>query len=163
MWKAMTTVSSMETDGTRDALAEQLREIERGRAAPWISYPPMAWWWPLGFGVWTATYTLSQGLLDVPLTFLSSLLHLAVALLAVWWMRRVRGTYPSGRSPRELNGSFALLFVGAAVVALAVWGAFAWWGPWAGAGVGLVLAWGLVAAYEQQYAAAARRVRERLG
>ena len=153
----------METDGTRDALAEQLREIERGQAAPWVSYPPTVWWWPLGFGVWTATYTLTFALLDGWEKALVQLLHVLVALGAVWWMRRVRGTYPSGRSPRELNGAFALLFAGAGVVALAVWGVYVQVGHWVAAGVGLVLAWALVAAYERAYARAAARVRERLG
>lgn len=153
----------METDGTRDALTEQLRAIERGQAAPWVAHPPMAWWWPLGFGVWTATYTLSQGLLVDGPRLLASLLHLAVALVAVWWMRRVRGTYPRGGSPQELNGSFVLIFGGAVVVALAVLAVHVWQGPWAAAGVGFVLAWALVATYERAYAAASARVRERLG
>lgn len=152
----------METDD-HEALAAQLREIERGQAAPWVTSPPMAWWWPLGFGVWTSTFTLAVGLLDGLVQSLVTLVHLGVALLAVWWMRRVRGTYPSGRAPRELNGAFALLLAGTAVVVLVVWGTHALVGTWVAAGVGLLLAWALVAAYERAYARGSARVRERLG
>ena len=159
-------VSVMETDATRDALAAQLREIERGQAAPWVSYPPdglvvAARRSGCGRRPTPSTLGLLDGAAEVARPGSSTSL---VMLAAVWWMRRVRGTYPSGRSPRELNRPFALLAVGAAVVALAVWGACTR-GRDRGrrAAVGLVLAWALVAAYEQAYAAAAARVRERLG
>jgi hypothetical protein len=162
MWKAIPKLSGMETDDSRDAMVQQLREIEWGQAAPWVSYPPMQWWWAMAFGVWTGTYTLTMGLLDGITQGAVQLLHLLLMLAAVWWMRRVRGTYPTGRSPRELRGSFVLLFGGAVLVALAIWGCYALMGSWVAAGIGVVLAWGLVAAYERTYARASARVRERL-
>jgi hypothetical protein len=158
----MSIVSNMETDESREALAAQLHEIERGQAAPWVSYPPMGWWWPAAFGVWSATYTLTTGLLDGFVGSALQLLHVLVMLCAIWWMRRDRGTYPSGRAPRELRGPFVLVFGGGVLVALVVWGLFAWLGPWVAAVAALVLAWSLVAAYERSYARAATRVRERL-
>ncbi len=152
----------METNGTRDELAEQLREIERGQAAPWISYPPVPRWWAPGFGLWTATYTLTIALADGWVRPVLQLLHLLVMLGLVVWMRRVRGTYPRGRSPRELRGPLVALFAGALVVALAVALVCSLAGAWVGAALGFVLAWALVAAYEKAYARACDRVRERL-
>ena len=156
-------VSIMESNVTREDLARQLHEIERGRAAPWVTAPSMGWWWAPAFGVWTATYTLTLGLLDGVVQSVVQLAHVLVMLAAIWWMRRVRGTYPTGRSPRELHPALGVLVVGALVVALVVWGADALAGTWVAAGVGLVLAWALVAAYEHLYARAAARVRQRLG
>lgn len=163
-------VSNVESNGTREeaqqpreALERQLHEIERGSVAPWIEYPAAPWWWPALFGVWTATYTLSFELGDGATRSLVQLAHLLVVLGAVWWMRRWRGTYPTGRSPRELNGSFVLLFVGAGVISVAIWGSAAMWGLWPAALLGGVLAWGLVVLFERVYSRAAARVRERLG
>jgi hypothetical protein len=162
IWKVIPMLSRMETDDSRRALAAQLHEIDRGQAAPWVICPPMGWWWPAAFGVWSATYTLTTGLLDGFVGSALQLLHVLVMLAAIRWMRRVRGTYPSGRAPRELRGPFALVFGGGVVVALWVWGVFVWLGPWVAALAALVLAWSLVAAYERSYARAAARVRERL-
>lgn len=157
----------MESNGShatsRAALERQLQEDERGRVAPWIEYPQAPWWWPVLFGIWTATYTLSFGLGDGAIASLVKLAHVLAMLGAVWWMRRWRGTYPSGRSPRELNGSLVLLFAGAAAVALATWGGVTQWGLVPAALLGGALAWGLVAVYERVYSRAAARVRERLG
>lgn len=153
----------MESDADRQDLAQQLHAIERGQAAPWLTAPSLGWWWPVMFGVWTATYTLTAGLLDGSVQAVLRLVHVLVILAAVGWMRRVRGTYPRGRSPRELNPAFALLFAGALVVALVIWWVHASIGTGAAAVVGLVLAWALVAVYEQMYARAVVRVRERIG
>jgi hypothetical protein len=156
-------LSNMETDDARAALARQLREIERGEAAPWVYYPPMGWWWPPAFGTWSGTYTLTHSLLDGLTRGVVQLAHVLVMLAAVWWMRRVRGTYPTGRSPRELRAPFALLFGGALLVALVVWGCHTVLGVWPAAAAAALLGWGLVAAYGRSYARAAERVRERLG
>ncbi len=152
----------MENDDSHDALVRQLHEIEWGEAAPWVSYPPMGWWWPPAFGVWAGTYTLTAGLLDGFARSAVYLLHLLVMLAAIWWMRRVRGTYPTGRSPRELKGPLLMLFGGAGLVGLAAWGCYEVLGVWAAASAAALLSWALVAAYERSYDRAAARVRERL-
>lgn len=159
----MRKVSVMESDADRQDLAQQLHEIERGQAVPWLGAPSLGWWWPAMFGLWTATYTLTVGLLDGAVKSLLMLVHVLVMLAAVRWMRRVRGTYPRGRSPRELDPAFAVLLAGALVVTVVVWWVHASVGTWVAAAVGLVLAWALVAAYEQMYARAVVRARERIG
>ena len=152
----------METDGRREAWDQQLREIERGQAAPWVTYPPMGWWWPPAFGVWAATYTLTFGLSDDSTRSSLQLLHVLVMLAVIWWMRRVRGTHPSGGAPRELRGPFVLVVGGGLLVALVVWGTHAWLGQWVAAATAFLLSWAVVAAYGRSYARAADRVRERL-
>ena len=163
MWKVIDNVSSVESDATREDLARQLHEIERGEAAPWLVAPATGWWWPAAFGVWTATYTLTTGLLDGLPQSLLLLVHVLVMLAVVRRMRQVRGTDARGRSPRELVAPFVVLVVGALVVAAVVWGVCLQVGVVPGAVVGLVLAWALVAAYERLHARAVVRVRERLG
>lgn len=153
----------MESNEARDALVQQMHEIERGRVAPWVAPAPMAWWWPWLFGAWAGTYTLTLALLDGALRSLVQLLHVLVMLGAVAWMRRVRGTYPTGRHPRELTFALAVLFVGALVVCLVVLGAFSVVGAWVAAGVAVALTTVLVALYERLYLRAAQRVRERVG
>ena len=158
----MTMVSVMESISDH-SLQEQLREAERGQAAPWISYPPVPWWYAPAFGVWAATYTLTQAVPDTLWRTLLQLVHVVAMLGAVALMRRWRGTYPRGRAPRELRGSFALLVLGALVVVGAVVLVTTTLGTVAAAVAAFLLATLLVSVYERRYAAAAARVRERLG
>lgn len=157
----MPMVSSMESN--HDDLARQMQEIERGRVAPWIASTPLPPWWPWLFGVWSGTYTLTMGLLDGVVQALVQLLHVLVMIGAIGVWRRVRGTYPRGRQPRELTPSLVVLMAGAAAVALLAWGTYAIAGTWAAAAVAAVLATVLVAAYERMFLRAAQRVRDRLG
>jgi hypothetical protein len=68
-------------------------------------------------------------------------LVITVALMVAWDRRR-RGTYPSGRPPREFNETILRLMMGAATAGI---GSFA-----------------VIARYEHEYAAIAARIRDRL-
>ncbi|QNN51595.1 hypothetical protein [Nocardioides mesophilus] len=152
----------MESNGDRDSLREQLREIERGELVSWVVYPPTPVWWTVGFGLWAAAFALVVGLLD---GFVQSLAQLGLILAmfaAIAWDRRRRGTYPSGLPPRDFRRAILTMALGAAAVAGAAWligeQVGTWWAAaTAGVGAGVVVAW-----YEHEYAAIAARLRERL-
>ena len=151
----------MESNENR-ALHEQIREIERGEAAAWVVYPPTPVWYPVGFGLWAATLALAIGLLEgFPQAAAQlGLIALMGALMA--WDRRRRGTYPTGRPPRELHGAILRMVLGAAAVS-----GLAWWvgeqvDVWLAAGVAGIGAWAVVAFYEHEYAVITERLRSRL-
>ena len=152
----------MESDENREAVLQQLHEIERGEAASWVVYPPTPRWWAVGYGLWAATFTLVVGLLDGATQALAQLgLVLAIGLM-VGWDRRRRGTYPSGRPPREFNGAILRMVLGvAAVVGLAGLVGYLL-NVWPAAAVAGIGAYAVVARYEHEYAAIAARIRERL-
>ncbi len=151
----------METDGDRDSAREQLSEVVRGEAASWVVYPPTPVWWPVSFGLWAAASALAVGLLDGAARALAQLVLVLLALLAIAWDRRRRGTYPSGRPPRELNRPILKMVLGALAVAALAWYAGEQVGVgWAAAVAGLG-AFAVVARYEHEYAAVAARIRER--
>ena len=150
----------MESDA--DGLREQLREIERGETAAWVVYPPTPVWWPIGFGLWSGAFALVVGLLDGVPRSLGELGLVLLALAAMAWDRRRRGTHPSGRPPRELRPAIARLVVGAGGVASLCWLIGEQVGTWPAAVVATVASGALVARYEHEYAAVAAAVRERL-
>ncbi len=115
------------------------------------------------FGVWAFAVALNFGYLDGLASALVSLVAVGCMLGLIAWQRRVRGTYPSGRAPREFRTSFIVLFGGALVVSLAAWLVGTAVAPWVGAVVAGLGAGALVAWYERSYARAAARVRARLG
>lgn len=151
----------MATTGDRDSAREQLRELERGETASWVVYPPTPVWWPASFGVWAATFAVAVGLLDgVP----RSLAQLALVLLllpALAWDRRRRGTYPSGRPPRELHAPILRMVVGAVAVAGLAWLTGVQVARWPAAAVAGIGAFVVIRLYEREYAAVAARIRER--
>ncbi len=151
----------MESDSRSEALRTQLHEIERGERASWVVYPPTPAWWPVGFGLWAATLALVIGLLDGALQALAEGALIAVMGLAMGWDRRRRGTYPSGRPPRELYRPILTLVLGAAAVASLAWLVGARLDVWVAAVVAGVGCWGLVAWYEREYAAVAALLRQR--
>ncbi len=152
----------MESDLSRDLLTEQLREADRGAVAPWVSYPPVPWWYAPAYGVWATTYTLSFLVESGAGRSALQGLHVLVMIGAIALVRRWRGTYPRGRAPRELHGSFVLLIGGALAVLAGVSALFQLVSPWVAAPVAFVLTTVLVLVYERRYARAAARVRERL-
>lgn len=152
----------MESDLDRDLLTDQLREAERGAVAPWVSYPPVPWWYAPAYGAWATTYTLTLLLDGDAVRTVLQALHVVAMIAAIALIRRWRGTYPRGRAPRELNAPFALLVGGALVVLGVVSLLFQLVSPWLAAVAAFVLATLLVQLYERRYAAAAQRVRERL-
>ena len=151
----------MESNGGPDSVRQQLHEIDRGEAASWVVYPPTPVWWSVSFGLWAATFALVVGLLDGAVQSFAQLGLVLLLVLVMAWDRRRRGTYPSGRPPRELNGPILRLALGAPAVAALAWLAGEQVGVWLAAGVAGLGAFAVVARYEHEYAAAAARVRER--
>lgn len=151
-----------ERDRQHDELNEQLHAIERGESASWVVYPPTPVWWAIGFGVWAAALALVIGLLDGAPQALVQAALVGVMLLVMAWDRRRRGTYPTGRPPRELHAPIARMVVGALVVGSLAWLLGEQVGVWLAAAVAGVGSWAVVAWYEHEYAAVAARVRERL-
>jgi len=86
-----------------------------------------------------------------------------VELAFVVWYRRYRGTWPRGRAPEEIRRVLLAFVVGAVVVVGVV--ALVLWliEPWVAAIVAFVVVTPAIAWYEKAYAAAAARVRVRLG
>ncbi len=152
----------METEGRPESVAEQLHEIERGEAASWVVYPPTPIWWPVGFGVWAATFTVAVGLLDGTTRGLAQLGLPALIGVAVAWDRRRRGTYPTGRPPREFRGAILRMLLGAASVGGAAWLVADQVSLWLGAAIAGTGLFAVVARYEHAYAVAAARIRDRL-
>ena len=125
-------------------------------------YPPTPVWWPVGAGAWAGAYTLALALLDGAARSLAVLGLVALVVLAMAWDRRRRGTYPTGRPPRELRRAIAGMVLGAAAVAALSWLVAERVGAWPAAAVAALGAWAVVSAYERAYARIAARVRERL-
>jgi hypothetical protein len=152
----------METNRHPDPVQQQLHEMQRGETAAWVVYPPTPIWWAVGFGLWAAAFALVVGLLDGSAQALAQLgLVVTIALLMAWDRRR-RGTYPSGRPPREFVSAIVRMLLGAAGVAGLAWLAGEWVGVWLAAGVAGVGAFAVISRYEHEYAAVAARIRERL-
>ncbi len=152
----------MESQSEHDSVRRQLHEIERGEAASWVVYPPTPAWWPVAYGIWAAAFALVVGLLEGGAKSLSQLgLICLVGVMAVWDRRR-RGTYPTGRPPRALNGPILRMVAGAVAVAVAAWVAGELVGVWPAAAVAGLGAWAVVTFYEREYAAVAADIREGL-
>lgn len=152
----------MESNGQRDSVQEQLREIERGEAASWVVYPPTPIWWPVSFGLWAAALALGIGLLDGAAQALTQLgLALAVGLMVAWDRRR-RGTYPSGLPPREFYRAICWMLLGAAAVGGLAWLVGAHVSVWLAAAIAGVGSFAVICWYEREYAAIAAGIRERL-
>ncbi len=152
----------METNGDPEATRRQLHEIERGEAASWINYPPTPVWWSVGFGVWAAAFALVVGLLEGSTRALAQVGLISAVALLIAWDRRRRGTYPTGRPPRELNGPILRMVLWVAVVGGVAWLAGEQVSVWLAAAIAGVGAFAVVARYEHEFAAAAARLRERL-
>jgi len=162
-WKVIPKLSSMESTSP----SEQLRAVERGEAAPYISYPPTPWWYYPVIGAWAAAFvgTFSWWRVDGLRFVLSLVLLIVLELLFVAWMKRRHGALPRpgyGRPPAEIASVWRGYVAGLMVVGVAI--GVAWWlgGVAAGAAVAFLTVTAGLAFYERRYAAAAARVRERL-
>ncbi len=152
----------METNRTRDELLRQMHEVERGESAAWVDCPPAPAWWSVGFGVWAAALTLTVGLLGGVVEALVELCLIALMGGAMVWDRRRRGTYPTGRPPREFRSAMVILVSGAVGVGCIAWLVGAQLSVGWAAAVAAVGAWAVVSWYEHSYAAIAARARDRL-
>lgn len=148
----------MESDEIREAMLE----ADRAAAAPWVEYPPTPRWWPYLFAAWTLVFALNIGYVDGLPQALGTLLLAIVMGVVTGWQRLRRGTYPTGRGPRELRASFVYLIVGAGVIALVAWLTSMTVAPWLGAIAAAILAFFLITTYERVYERAAEQIRARL-
>ena len=152
----------MESNEDRDSVRDQLHVIEHGEMASWVVYPATPVWWAPGFGAWATALVLVIGLLDGAVQSLAQLGLIVVLFLLIGWDRRRRGTYPSGRPPRDFLGAMGGLVLGAVLTSALAWVLGEQVNVWVAAAVGGVGAWFVVAWYERRYAAIAARIRERL-
>lgn len=164
-------VSTMESNELRD----QLREIERAEASPYVDYRPSPWWWLPGFAFWAAAMVAVQDLhwsagddrgAASTILVLTATLGLAAVIGAyLAWYTRYNGTMPAlfGRKPPEIRRAYAVYFVAYALALLAILGTVLVAPWWVGGLVTFVLAFALMGSYEWYYAKAAAAVKERLG
>lgn len=152
----------MESDEQPDPVRDQLHVIEHGELASWVVYPATPVWWAPGFGLWAAALALVNGLLDGAGRPLAQLGLVLLLFLLVAWDRRRRGTYPSGRPPRDFLRAICGLLLGAALTVGGAWMVGEQFGVWAAAAIAGIGSWVVVAWYEREYAAIAARIRERL-
>jgi hypothetical protein len=146
---------------------EQLRAIEQGEAAPYISYPPSPWWYSPMVGAWAAAFVgaFAWWRVNGPL-FIGSLVVLTLLEgVFIGWLKRRHGALPwpgYGRPPAEIASVWRGYAAGLVMVAAAV--GVSWWlgGVPVGAAVAFVTVTAGLAFYEWRYAQAAARVRERL-
>lgn len=145
-----------------EEIRETLREAERAEAAPWTDYPPTPRWYPPATGLWAGALTLVLGGLHDSTRSLAVLALLVVELVFIRWYTRYRGgVWPTDRPPREFRPALAWLLAGLAVIVAGALG-LATINVWAAVALVTVAVTLLVARYEQAYADAARRARERL-
>ncbi|WP_020390461.1 hypothetical protein [Kribbella catacumbae] len=147
---------------------EQLQIVERAEAAPYIHYPRTPWWYPPVVGLWVAAMITAflwwRANTALFAASVAILLVLEGAFLA--WMQRRHGAMPMpgrGTPPKEIGAVWRRYFMSLPVV-IAVVG-LAWWliGVHAAALTAFVVVTAGLAYYERRYAAAAAKVRERLG
>ena len=145
-----------------DEIRQVLHEAERAEAAPWTDYPPTPRWYPPATGLWATLLTAVFGGLDGSTRSLFVLALVAVELVFIRWYTRYRGgMWPTGRPPREFRPAIAWFLLGLAVITGAAL-ALATVSLVAAVVLVAVAVTLLVARYEQAYADAARRARERL-
>lgn len=147
---------------SRDDLTAQLHIMERGEAAPWIMDRPIAWWYPLGFGVVAAALVLIVGVLDGLAFNLALPVLIVLSWLLHWGNDRRRAPRRAGPMPREFALAIAMYLLGAvAVFAIVIITAQAF-GTWPAAAVAFVLGTALIVGTEWLNGRAAVRLRKRL-
>jgi hypothetical protein len=145
----------------------QLREAERGAAAPYIAYPTTPWWYPFVLGAWAGAmvgmfvFWRQNG----ALFFAGLAILISLELFFLRWLQRSHGALPmpgKGKPPTEIAAAYRGYFVGLAVIVVAV--ALVWF--FAGVPAAAATTFALVTAglfwYEKVYATAAARVKARL-
>lgn len=143
-------------------VADQLREVERAEATPYVTLLPSPWWYPPLAGAWAASLA---AVLLLDLSGVALLVLVALELAFIAWMVRRQGAWPrmTGSKPSEIDRAYWQFLVGLGVLAVAV-GLTAWLaGPVAVCAVVLVGVTVGLWLYERAYERAAARVRARLG
>lgn len=147
--------------------SEQLRELERGEAAPYIAQPRSPWWVSVVFGVWFAAYVAAFSLWNMStIAFVVVMLALSAVIGGFFgWYSRRYGVLPSigrGTPPPEIRREH--LFYAAGVLVIAALVVLTWWrlGLMVAAAAAFILVTAGMLLYERRYDRAARAVRERL-
>ena len=160
----------METTGARPEdldPAQQLRELERAEALPYVVYPETPRWYPPAMGLIYAGFVACFAFYgERPGLFTASIAAAVVVLSAVMGFVKARyGAFPSlGRSaPSEIRGAYRRYLAGLGLVAVVV--GLVWWsaGPLVAAAVTFGLVTAGLAVYEVHYARMAASARARLG
>ncbi|MCW2757949.1 MAG: hypothetical protein JWO46_1695 [Nocardioidaceae bacterium] len=163
----MAKVSNMES---KETAAQQLRDLERAEAAPYIDYPPTPRWYPPAGGVFALAlfahlYAVLVHSWGGIVASLSLAALVAVELGFLYWYSRYHGALPApGRTPpvAEICRAYGQFLVGFVVLVVLVTGVTFLAGPIGGGVATFVLAAGGLLLYERAYASAARAARERL-
>lgn len=161
-------VSDMESTHPIPPTGDELRDVERAAAAPFVDYPELPRWWVIVAGLWF-TAVLAPSVTEWPdnTALRISILVVLVAALgaAVTWYTSQRGVVPSTdprHAPPEVGRvmwAYYALAAAAFGVMLALW---AWAPPL------VTLAWvfgvstGGLAIYDRRYERAANRAKARL-
>ncbi|WP_242496563.1 hypothetical protein [Xylanimonas protaetiae] len=158
----------METTGARPEdldPAQQLRELERAEALPYVVYPKTPGWYMPAMGLVLAGFVGAFSLAGKPVFPLVIALVVVFEALVLGLVKSRYGAFPSPgpSAPPEIRSAYKRCIVGLAIVAVVV--ALVWWG--AGPLVAAAVTFGLVTAglaiYESHYAGMAALARERLG
>ncbi len=147
-----------------DEIREQQRVAERAAAAPYVDYPATPLWYMPVMGAWAflATVLFTRPGNSTAVRIVGELVLVGAALALVWWQRRIRGVWPTGRAPEEIRRVMAWFVLGVAVVIGVVLGVRLVVNVWVAAVVAFVIVTAGVTWYEKAYARASDRVRERL-
>ncbi|MBM9434118.1 hypothetical protein [Flaviflexus equikiangi] len=153
-------------ESNRD-VARQIRDLERGEAAPYVDIPPSPFWAAPAYGAWFAAYVGAFALWSAhQLLFIVAMLVLVGAMSAfLGWFSSRSGVFPRlgrGRPPREIRREYGFYVGGLIAVVAAV--AVSWWwaGPPIASATTLVLVTAGIALYEYRYQRAADAVKARL-
>lgn len=158
----------METTGARPEdldPAQQLHELERAEALPYVVYPATPHWYMPAMGLVLAGFVGAFALVGKPAFPLVIALVLVFEAFVLGLVKSRYGAFPSPgpSAPPEIRGAYVKCFVGLAVVAVVV--ALVWWGT--GPLVAAAVTFGLVTAglviFESHYARMAALARARLG
>lgn len=161
-------VSIMESTHPIPPTGDELHDVERAAAAPFVEYPDLPWWWAVVAGAWF-TAILTPTVLDWPGNVFArlALLTVLIAILGatVRWYVAQRGVMPSNDprvAPTEIGRVMWAYYVGVAVVLVVLLALWIWAPPAVTLAAVFVLSSGGLTFYERRYRTAAARTRARL-
>lgn len=150
-------------ESEREQILAQLRESDRGEAAPWLSWEPPRWHSAF-FAAWTFVFVAHRGLGDNHVLGSTPVL-LALTVVAgalLWAQRRSVGVYPTGPMPRELRRPMAgwmAVYVAVLATAWTLTAVAPWWLVALG---GAAATYAALEAYRRSYHRAAQRAGARI-
>lgn len=147
--------------------SEQVRELQRAEAAPYVGMPPSPWWMAPVFASWFAAYVGVVALWgESRLAFGVGMLVLCFILGAsLRGLTRRYGALPlpgRGTPPPEIRREYRRYGAGAVVIVVLVVCVWWWAGVWAASAATFALVTAGLGLYRSRYERAATLVRERL-